>query len=700
MSEDFPKRRLIVKLLRAVGLRLVVWGGLSAFIFFYISGGFSRLFSPSDFGPTAPEPNETQTDSNTEAGSGWPHLRGPNFNCTSDETGIADHWPENGPPVLWVREIGQGYSALTVVGKRVYTQRQTMTNQTVLCLDADTGKAVWEHTYGWPYKAASMYPGPRATPTVSDGGVYYAGPNGLIGCLRAEDGQPVWEISLEETFQMRGFDFGYAPSPTVIDGKVILPVGGEDAAVVALDARDGSVVWTSGDEPASYSSIIPINFKGQSLLIAYLKNSLSILETETGKLVATWQLSQGYDEHSAMPIYKEPRLLLSGPFRSGADVIELLHTTREDDSESSVNLRLKFIMAIEGLSNDVASSVLVDGNVYGFDLRDLQSKSRRPSRGLFKCFDFTTGELRWKSEEPGHASPIAADGKLLILNDRGEILLVRATSESYEELGRSRIFGNEICWTTPTLADGRLFLRSPTRVACVLVGEKEIFGDKTITGARPASEIPQRQRFDFTWLLAGERDAPADPPDWNELLRWYLVSLWAAFGIAGAISLFIKGILITFFNQARRPTAHAIGRVVFWSVLCVLGIAATAIGNRLTNSFIFTWPVSIFAIHQFLLVCIVISQRDRENAKRQRITIVAVIIFILTALAYFALCRSLDLAVLWIFLMALLPSWIAAVPAAYMLAKPGSMLKDIGIAVATFSIYFWITAGMIYWLSG
>ena len=84
----------------------------------------------------------------------WPHLRGPNYDAISTETGLADVWPEQGPPVLWQRDLGQGYSGFVVMRGRAFTQTQTLAGQFVVCLDAETGVEQWRHRYGWPWQPA------------------------------------------------------------------------------------------------------------------------------------------------------------------------------------------------------------------------------------------------------------------------------------------------------------------------------------------------------------------------------------------------------------------------------------------------------------------------------------------------------------------------------------------------------------------
>ena len=163
--------------------------------------------------------------------------------------------------MLWVRELGRGYSGFAAVGDRVYTQTQTLYGQSVVCLEADTGRTIWQQRYDWPYDAAGMYPGPRATPTYCEGRVYYASPQGRVGCLDAADGRPLWSLNVIEQFGGQGHGFGYSCSPLVEDGLVILPVGGKGASVVALRAEDGSTVWAAGDEPASYCSALPVTLE-------------------------------------------------------------------------------------------------------------------------------------------------------------------------------------------------------------------------------------------------------------------------------------------------------------------------------------------------------------------------------------------------------------------------------------------------------
>ena len=228
------RRRRIGVLVRFFGVRVVVWGGVAVLVYLLL-GDVRSMVAPR---PSSP-PRIGEPQPVTLKDPGWPHLRGPHYNGLSDEKGLADSWPPDGPPVLWTRQLGQGYSAFTAVNGRVYTQTQSTYSQSVLCLDAETGDEIWEHRYGWPYDAAGLYPGPRATPTWHNGRVYFAGPRGLVGCLAARDGRLIWSVNVIEKYGGLGSDFGYSCSPLVEQGMVILPVGGPGAGIVPLDARDG-----------------------------------------------------------------------------------------------------------------------------------------------------------------------------------------------------------------------------------------------------------------------------------------------------------------------------------------------------------------------------------------------------------------------------------------------------------------------------
>ena len=631
---------------------------------------------------------------------GWPFVRGADFDGHSRETGIADSWPGEGPPVLWTRELGTGYSGFVAWGDRCCTQYQTLGGQFVLCLNAETGETIWEYRYGWPYEAGGVYPGPRATPTYHEGRVYFAAPDGLIGCLRSSDGELVWSRNVVEQFDGQGIGFGYSCSPVIADGTVLLPVGGVGASMVALDAEDGSVVWASGDQPASYTPAYPIEFQGRRLVLGYLQNALVCFDLETGEEQWQWDLSHGYDEHSAWPIYDEPYLWISGPFRKGCELLELT-----GDADGPV----RSVWQSSLMSNDIFSSVLVDGAIFGFDVSDAQSKTHRPTRGRFRCLDFATGEEQWatgddtprRTIEPalsddvgvriGHATVIVADGKLILMNDTGELILARADRSRYEELARVSVLSGEICWTQPTLHAGRLFVRNHSQAACLFLGEPDRLPESGSAGRLTVADIPQSPYVDLAGVILGvEPEYAFDVPSSKWLREWYLISLAGVLGVSLVVAVVVR---LPIGARLSWPAC----RWILWGTAFVLGALGTTFLSRWSGDFVFTWPVSLFVAFEASVSQIRVKGRSADVGSRARWSSRLIgVLFLAVCAAYFLLCRRLSLVFEWVFLCgfgAALPFLLAGV--FWFRERKWRPVWQMLMTAAAFSCFYWSSSAVL-----
>lgn len=591
----------------------------------------------------------------------WPHLRGSSYDSVSTEKGIVDQWPANGPPILWTRDLGPGYSGVVVAGNRAFTLFQNKSGIHLIALDPDNGSEMWSKRVDWQW--GGLYPGPYATPTVYGEHVYYATPTGLVGCVRASDGNSVWEINVRTKFNGRGTDFGFASSPLVEDGRVFLPVGGPGAAMVALNASDGATLWASGDDAACYCPAFPITIDGRRLIVGLLQNALVLFDPATGARVWREKVSDRYEPYSAWPLFDGRHLLFAAPFRSGARVFRL-----QFDGERITG---KLAWSGKQFSSDVCSSVVVDGAVYGFDLHQNQSGTDRPSRGIFKCLDITTGKVRWETDQVGQASVLAVDGKLILWTETGTLVLARINADRYEELARAKILGDDgMCWAAPALSGKRLYLRDQKRVVCVYLGNPSELDPARLKGPIVAG----KDGFKWERLIPKEPEFPLDEPTNEDLALWFASCAGifvAAATVAGLLRLFV----------IRQRTILLFGIVAF-----LLGAAGTTAIGAWADTFALTWPVSLYVAFRGVLS---LGFNPSPGWRHQVLSRVGLLLFGLLCYGYYLLCLAIGYAMAWGFLAGFVPSAAFAVCAARTKRVWLRWLMD----ALGFAIYFW-TSGL------
>jgi outer membrane protein assembly factor BamB len=379
----------------------------------------------------------------------WPQWRGPHRDAVSRETGLVADWGEQGPRVRWRIEGGAGFSSVSVSEERLYTLWDEGGSQILVCLEAATGRQLWrrevgssfEHPYG---------DGPRATPLVRDGLVYAIGTSGRILAADQHTGETAWQRDLVKDFDAELPSYGYASSPLVVDDKLIIEAGGGGPAFVALDRKTGGIIWTAGDDPPAYSSPIEIEVGGVSQVVFWSAHGLHAMASQNGRLLwrYAWETFcpvTGDPLNTGTPVFIPPdRIFLSSS--SGAAVIHVVPDGGEFHVEE--------VWRSEMFRADVNTALWVDGYIYGFD------------RGTLESVDAATGEVRWKARGFQRGSLIAADGRLIVLGERGKLALVVATPEAYVEQSAARVLEGRN-WTTPTLADGRLYLRNSEEIVCI-----------------------------------------------------------------------------------------------------------------------------------------------------------------------------------------------------------------------------------------
>src|ERR1043166_2946809 len=113
--------------------------------------------------------------------SDWPQFLGPTRNGVCTGPALAASWPKDGPPVVWQRKVGQGFSGPAVASGKLILFHRIDDKETVECLDAKTGKALWSFDYPTAYRDDFGFDeGPRATPAVADAHVYTYGAEAVL----------------------------------------------------------------------------------------------------------------------------------------------------------------------------------------------------------------------------------------------------------------------------------------------------------------------------------------------------------------------------------------------------------------------------------------------------------------------------------------------------------------------------------------
>ena len=176
-------------------------------------------------------------------GEDWPRFLGPTGDGKSIEKGIRKSWEESGPPLLWSREIGEGYAAPSVAGERLFLFDRHGNKARLTCLNARTGAELWRSEYVTDYEDLYQFSnGPRAAPVIDGGRVYTFGVEGRLRCLRVKDGSLVWEIDTTSVFGVVQNFFGVGSAP-VIEGDLLIAVIGGSPPDSARSAIASATSW-------------------------------------------------------------------------------------------------------------------------------------------------------------------------------------------------------------------------------------------------------------------------------------------------------------------------------------------------------------------------------------------------------------------------------------------------------------------------
>ncbi|MCA8993505.1 MAG: PQQ-binding-like beta-propeller repeat protein [Planctomycetaceae bacterium] len=438
----------------------------------------------------------------------WPQFLGPDGTGISAETDLLDVWPQEGPPLVWEKTVGTGYSAPSVRNGMLVLHHRVKDEEIVECFDAQTGEAVWKHSYESTFTDPYGYNnGPRCSPLLTNEFCITLGAQGKLLCLKLTDGSVVWQLDLLTKYRVPEGFFGVGCTPILEGEKLIVLVGGQpNSGVVAFNFRTGKVIWENvgkrtwdgaqtgwDNEPehewddeqmvVSYSSPIVATIHDKRHVLCLVRHGLVSLDPESGKEnFHFWFRARVHESvNAARPVVVDDTIMLSAAYRVGSALLKV----KPDGNSYDV-----LWQDPRNLLTHWSTAIYLDGCYFGFS-------GRHENEGELRCIDAKTGEIKWQTDGwmksidglgqlpdgsvvnretkevmpwpfYGRGSAIVADGKFIVLAERGTLALVEATTEEWKEISRCKAPRMHYpSWPAPVLANGRLYLRCEDALICL-----------------------------------------------------------------------------------------------------------------------------------------------------------------------------------------------------------------------------------------
>ena len=380
----------------------------------------------------------------------WTQWRGPQ----RDGTSVGEPWPEDlkGLEKVWEQKLGPSYSGPIVAADRVFvTETEGGKTEVVRALDRTTGKELWRAS--WPGEG-SVPPFARAngdwirsTPSYDGNSLFVGGMNEVLVALDTANGDVRWTLNFPATYKTPVPPFGFSSSPLVLDDHLYIQAAN---SLVKLNKADGKVVWRTLEETGgmanqgAFSSPVLATLHGREQLVVLSRSTLHGVDPESGETL--WS--------QEVPAFRGCNILTpavhgNAVFTSGYQNGSRLYAINSGDQGFSVQ------EAWTGKASGYMSSpVIIDGHVY-----------LHLGNGRLTCLDLETGATRWTSTPFGKYWSMAVRGnKILALDERGDLVLVRANPEELEVLD-TRSVSESDAWAYLAVSGEEVFVRGLDSVA-------------------------------------------------------------------------------------------------------------------------------------------------------------------------------------------------------------------------------------------
>jgi outer membrane protein assembly factor BamB len=371
-------------------------------------------------------------------------------------------WKSKPPRIVWKQPIGGGWSSFIVVGDFAFTHEQRGDDEAVVCYEWRTGVQRWIHRARCRFNEHWTGDGPRATPTYFDGSVYAFGANGRVCRLDARTGELIWQRETIPNPLATNALFGMVGSPLVVDDKVIVCPGQTGASVVALDQKRGEVVWSAGDAEAAYSSPIVAELAGRRQLLNFNAEGLYAHDLKSGAELwnVLWITNPPEMNNVCQPI------VLPSSFEPGKSFVFISSGYGVGCGQFEIKKEGERFVPVERWRNKTIKSkfsccVMKFPHVFGLD------------DGILTCIDVRTGKRQWKDGRYGFGQLSLVDEFLLVLSERGELVLLEANPAKHVELGRIAVLPKH-SWAHPTPFRNHILIRNHVEAALVEVPTQKV----------------------------------------------------------------------------------------------------------------------------------------------------------------------------------------------------------------------------------
>ncbi|CAN5157314.1 PQQ-like beta-propeller repeat protein [soil metagenome] len=393
----------------------------------------------------------------------WPQYHGPHTNNVASEDFPSSAWGE--PKVLWKHQTGAGFSSFAVAGGMAFTlftqEIDGIPRESCVAYDATSGEQLWSAPLGIArYDCGGDSgtrnnkggDGPRSTPSYSEGKLYALDARLALFCFDARSGELVWSRDIGKDHDGQELRWQNAASPLVIGDRLFLAGGGSVQALLALDKNSGKTLWAVGDDKLTHATPIHTTLHGTEQIIFFTQKGLVSVVPDSG--TELWRYPFPFNTSSAAsPVVWEDIVFCSAGYGVGAGAVRI---AKQGDRFAATEIW----RTPNDNINHWSTPIVHDGYLYGmFSFKDYGS-------GPLACVDIRTGKMRWKEKGFGPGNVILAGSTLLALSDDGHLVAAQASPTKYSEIGRAKILDGK-CWSTPALADGKIYARSTEEAVCL-----------------------------------------------------------------------------------------------------------------------------------------------------------------------------------------------------------------------------------------